>query len=301
MRTVVRLLRPQCRPGRPTVLLVLSLSSLTACPRVEEQNPEPPAAPVNEPSLEFKRNGATVITRSRSALSARIPPVTLEVHDPYYERQKRYRALPLRAVLEAGFTDLGAKLENAEWILRAQDGYAVIMSGSQILEEGAYLALEDLDVPGWEPIGPQRANPGPFYLIWSKPEQQDVKKHPRPWQLASIELNTQSTSYPHTVPTGADEAAQRGYALFKAQCQRCHMVNREGGAVGPELNVPMSVVEYRDREYLRSFIRNPWRYRYGAMPPMPLTDQELDDVLAYFEAMRDRKHDPEAGKWKVEP
>lgn len=223
------------------------------------------------------------------------------MHDPYYERTKRYRALPLRAVLEAGLSELGPELADAEWILRASDGYAVILSGRVLLEEGAHLAIEDLEVPGWEPIGPKRANPGPFYLVWSKPEQQDVKTHPRPWQLASVEVKTSGTSYPHTVPTGADESAQRGYAIFRAQCLRCHMVNREGGAVGPELNVPMSVVEYRDAAYLRSFIRNPWRYRYGAMPPMALTDAELDDVLAYLHAMRARKHDPDAGKWGSAP
>lgn len=238
---------------------------------------------------------------ARAQLAARVAPVELRLRDPYYEREKRYRALPLGAVLEAGLEGARQAPPAAEWILRAQDGYAVILSGAQVFEEGAYLAIEDLEVPGWEPIGPKRANPGPFYVVWSKPEQQDVKTHPRPWQLASIELQSAGTSYPHTVPTGAGEAAQRGYALFRAQCQRCHMVNREGGAVGPELNVPMSVVEYRDREYLRRFIRNPWRYRYGAMPPMALTDQELDDVLAYFEAMRERKHDPEAEKWRVAP
>jgi len=33
------------------------------------------------------------------------------------------------------------------------------------------------------------------------------------------------------------------------------------------------------------------------MPPMAhLTEADLDAVLAYFDAMRQRKHDPDAGK-----
>ena len=88
----------------------------------------------------------------------------------------------------------------------------------------------------------------------------------------------------------------RGFELFRGECIRCHAVNREGGRVGPELNVPQSIVEYRDSEFLRAYIRDPLRFRYGAMPPHPgLDDGDLDDLIAYFRAMSTRKHDPDAG------
>ena len=53
------------------------------------------------------------------------------------------------------------------------------MRGALVMEDGAYVAIEDLEVAGWEPIGPQHANPGPFYLVWSKPEQANLDAHPR--------------------------------------------------------------------------------------------------------------------------
>lgn len=233
---------------------------------------------------------------SRSALVAQIPPVTITQFDPYYAARKTYRALPLRAVLELGTGAPAAELARVEWILRASDGYAVPITGDKLLEDGAHIAIEDVEVPGWAPIGPKRANPGPYYLVWAKEGQLDLEDHPRPWQLATLEIAPFESVYAHTVPTGAGEAAQRGFALFKKQCIVCHMINREGGKVGPELNVPRSVVEYREADYLRAFIKNPWSFRYGAMPPMNLSDAQLDDVLAYFAAMRDRKHDPDAGK-----
>ena len=75
----------------------------------------------------------------------------------------------------------------------------------------------------------------------------------------------------------------------------CHSINGEGGKVGPELNVPMSIVEYRSAVQLKAFIRNPERFRYTTMPAHEhLSDKDLDALLAYFEAMRERKFDPRA-------
>ena len=63
-------------------------------------------------------------------------------------------------------------LKGSEFILRASDGYTVPISGQRLLELGAYIAFADLDVPEWEPIGTQKAHPGPFYLVWRGPGQQ---------------------------------------------------------------------------------------------------------------------------------
>jgi cytochrome c1 len=72
-------------------------------------------------------------------------------------------------------------------------------------------------------------------------------------------------------------------------------VNREGGRVGPELNVPQSIIEYRPEAQIRAYIKNPQSFRYGNMPAHPsMTDAELDDLVAYFRAMKDRKHDVDA-------
>jgi len=70
-------------------------------------------------------------------------------------------------------------------------------------------------------------------------------------------------------------------------------VNGEGGRVGPELNVPQSIVEYRPEAQIRAFVRDPQRFRYTQMPANPhLSDADLDALLAYFHHMRAHKHDP---------
>ena len=149
---------------------------------------------------------------------------------------------------------------------------------------------------GWEPIGSQKANPGPFYLVWKNPNQVDLDTHPRPYQLASIEIARFEDLFPRTVPTGVAESdpAWKGYGIFRRECVHCHAINRQGGRVGPELNVPKSVTEYRTAEQIKAYVKNPLDFRYTAMPAHPsFTDADLDAIVAYFSAMKDRKQDDE--------
>jgi mono/diheme cytochrome c family protein len=249
--------------------------------------------------LSFKREGNEVGRRSLHELLQGVPPLVVEGFDPYYQNVRRFRALPIEPILTAVYKTDEASLRTHHWLLRAADGYTVPMSGEKLLEGGACIAFEDLDKSsGWDPIGPQKANPGPFYLVWSKPTQTSLDTHPRPWQLASFDIVTFEAAFPHTDPkVPKDDPAAHGYGIFKTYCIRCHAINREGGRVGPELNVPKSIIEYRPEEQIREYIRNPVTFRYGNMPAhLQLTKADLDGLIAYFRAMNERKHDPDAQK-----
>jgi mono/diheme cytochrome c family protein len=102
--------------------------------------------------------------------------------------------------------------------------------------------------------------------------------------------------YPHARPRGVteDDPAVHGYRVFRERCIRCHAINREGGKVGPELNVPQSIVAYRPEAQIRAYIRDPLTFRYGSMPANPdLREEDLDALLAYFRVMATQPHDPE--------
>lgn len=253
------------------------------------------SAPDGARAIAFVRDGKPVRTLSLAALEAASPPETVAAFDPYYGKPKTFRALPLRAVLEKGFEGQGVDLAKQEYVFRAKDGYAVPMRGALATEDGGAIAFEDTEVPGWEPIGPQRADPAPFYLVWKKPEQATLDTHPRPWQLVTIEMARFDAVYPHTSPgdVAPDSPAARGYALFRDHCVQCHAINREGGRVGPDLNVPKNVLEYRPEDQVRAYVKNPRAFRYGNMPAHEfLTDADLDALVAYLRAMKDRKSDP---------
>jgi mono/diheme cytochrome c family protein len=249
--------------------------------------------------LRFARLGKTAALMPLSAQQRLGRSEDVVAFDPYYQRRKHFRGLPLEPLLVQAFGEPVAALRQRDFVLRARDGYAVPLSGSRLLEGGAYLAYADVEVPGWEPIGPQRANPGPFYLVWSRPDQAELATHPRPWQLASVEIVDGDQLYRAATPTGvaADSPAARGSALFRARCIACHAINRAGGRVGPDLNVPQNILEYRPREQVRAYIRDPRTFRYGNMPPhRDLSEAQLDELLRYFEVMRGQKSDPEAGQ-----
>jgi len=248
-------------------------------------------------TLTFRRNGAEVRKLSLGAMLETLKTETVVAYDPYYNREKSFRAFPLARVLEAGFAGQDARFAELELVLRAKDGYTVAMRGSRLMEDGGFIAYEDTEVPGWEPIGQQRANPAPFYFIWSKKGQASLETHPRPYQLAAIEIIRFEEAFPKTVPTGLpkDDPGWSGFATYREQCVHCHAINRQGGRVGPELNVPQSIVEYRPIDQIKAYIKNPLEFRYSTMPPHPsLTAADLDALVAYFRAMSTRKQDEDA-------
>ena len=132
-------------------------------------------------------------------------------------------------------------------------------------------------------------------MVWANSLPGEAEQWPWPYQLARIELASIGTQYPRTVPMGvpAGSPAARGYALFGKQCIACHAMNGQGGRVGPDLNVPRSIVEYRPRDQIVAFIRNPESFRYSSMPAhLHMSASELQDIVAYFEVMKDQKFDP---------
>ena len=228
----------------------------------------------------------------------------VEVDDPYHERRMRYAALPLRCVLDVGFAEEGGAegQRGKGLLLRARDGYTRPVAGRKLLEPGAWLAFGEPDLMGevrgdsrFHPIDRRRVDPGPFYLIWSGPKQNDPHRYPWPYQLATIEVAPFEKAFPKTVPRGLarEDPGWRGYALFQRSCAACHSINGEGGKVGPDLNIPLSIVEYRPIAQIRGYIRDPQATRYTSMPPHPDFDEsDLDALIAYFKAMSRRKDDP---------
>ena len=251
-------------------------------------------------ALRFARAGAPVRTLELAQLRESCGVEKIVVDDPYYGRRKHFLACPLREVLTLGFGEPAARLESADFFLEARDGYRKPASGARLLEPGGYLAFADADRargadPGWEPIDRRQVDPGPFYVVWTGPQQTDPHRYPWPYQLATIEIAAFETEYPHTLPRGAapGSPAWAGFAVFRDDCIACHAINGEGGRVGPELNVPRSIVEYRPTEQIKAYIRDPQSFRYTSMPAHPhLSDEQLDGLIAYFQAMKDAKRDP---------
>lgn len=261
------------------------------------------------PSLTFLRDGKMVRALDRETLRHACGLERVAIEDPYYGKRMEYLACPLATILTLGFAGTSPLRSGDDVIFRALDGYAKPTTGAKLLEPGGFVAFADVALlpkeppggapllGGFAPIDRRQVDPGPFYVVWQGPGQRDPHRYPWPYQLAQIEIAPFEREHPHTVPTGlpASAPAWVGLAVFRSECSACHAVNGEGGTVGPELNVPLSIVEYRPVEQIKAYVRDPQRFRYTSMPAHPdLTPAQLDGLIAYFEAMRERKHDPRA-------
>jgi mono/diheme cytochrome c family protein len=253
-------------------------------------------------ALTFKDRSQREQTITLEALARACPELEVEVDDPYQGRRMRYRALSFRCVLDQGFAARGgaASLAQENLLLKARDGYTRPAAGSVVVDPNAHLAFGEAGpgAPRFRPIDRRQVDPGPFYLVWTGALHGDPHEHPWPNQLVTIEIAPFEEAFPHTAPRGLakSDAGWRGYALFQESCSACHAINGEGGTVGPELNVPRSIVEDRPLEQIRAYIRDPQATRYTSMPPHPqLSDADLVALIAYFEAMSARKHDPRTG------
>lgn len=221
-----------------------------------------------------------------------ITPTRLTVDDPVYETRKTYEGYALRDVLRAAFPDLDAHVAaNAELVMRARDGYAPTMPLSRALSRPGLIAYRDVSRPEASPFadvrqGAKMVNPAPYYLVWGEVAA-DEKGFPWPYQLVELQLTGYREQYGASLPEvdGADrERAMRGFHLFREHCMQCHAVNKVGGTVGPELNVPKSVTEYWKAEALPGFIRKASDYRFrSTMPDMTHLDTAaVDDILFYL-------------------
>jgi len=66
-------------------------------------------------------------------------------------------------------------------------------------------------------------------------------------------------------------------------CIGCHSVGGEGGNVGPALD---TIAKRMDRAALKEWISDPQKIKPGtAMPKLPLTPEQLNEVIDYLEAV----------------
>lgn len=242
--------------------------------------------------LEFVSEGGLSKTLSVTAYARAHTPRIVTIDDPNHHHRKSYLALPLLPLLVEGFGISTEEMHSRKIIMEALDGYASPVSGEVLTRAGAFLAIDDIGYDGWEPIGDKRADPAPLYVVWHG-EDRSPERFPWPWALTRVRIAELGDEYEAVeLPARASARARRGHELFLARCIRCHAINRAGGRVGPELNVPRNITEYRPASQIIAFIRDPQSFRYSAMPANPdLTDRQLGDLLAYLRAMKNRKID----------
>ena len=241
-------------------------------------------------------DGQNRLVFETSALLARADATEIEIPvDNAYGRARRYRAVPLAALLSAFPPPPGSELEAA-----ATDGFAAQMPLSLATETTpgtarAWLAIEPTDAP-WPLLPGKKASAGPFYIVWEQPKGSQVSSEYWAYQLAALRyVPAPSTRWPQIVVDAslpADHPARAGQEVFVATCLACHRMNGGGSSeMGPDLNLPMNPTEYFQLPALRRYIRDPASVRTWPEQKMPgfgperLSETELEAIITYLEHM----------------
>ena len=221
---------------------------------------------------------------SLDELRSRLETREIEVVNPDLGRPVRYLTFSLADVLRL----MGAG-DAEDLIFHCLDGYESNTAAANVAKLDLRLAYGEDGIPErWSaiPTGKTMTDPAPFIVISANTS--DPKTFSWPFQMNRIEAISFAKKFPLTLPTGApaDGEVSRGFAVFREQCLKCHSVNLQGGEVGPELNIPKNITEYRSTGFLRQWIHDPSQFRARArMPPTQLTPVEIDEVIAYLRYM----------------
>ena len=215
------------------------------------------------------------------------------VDDPLYKTGERrfygYRLSEVLSLLD-GFADIPRNSHKLVWV--CADGYRTtydfhaIRGGSGILATG----LSDRDGRAWESYtrGKMTLLPAPFYLVWEGEGPDNGR--PWPYQLTKLQVIS-SERIAMRLETPQPELHGEGEMLYKKHCMSCHSMNLIGGVMGPEMNVPRNILEYRTAADFVAFAANPQAFR--ARSPMPkmrhLGEDTLEKITGYVASMSARK------------
>lgn len=278
----------------PLVFLVLALACVSAPSRR-------PSRTSGETSLAIAAGGVEHrFTRAQLLASPQLKKVTVDKDPAYGGKTMIYDAVPLASLF------VGIKVEATQTLIfNCLDGFSAPISTGRVLnldrrQSVAYVAIESPD-RAWPALKPNSsASAGPFYLIWENPAASGIRIEEWPFQLAGFTLKASLESeFPKTIPDPklpAQSKIRRGYALFAQNCFACHTMNGEGQSqLGPDLNIPHNPTEYMKPVFLKKLVRNPQDLRHWPQSKMSgfnsvvLSDQELDDILAYLKHMTGRR------------
>ncbi|GAB4437480.1 MAG: cytochrome c [Turneriella sp.] len=234
--------------------------------------------------------GKKLVSLSELRLSAGDREV--EVEDHYLKRRVSYRALPLASLLRA-WAPAGPY---DEILFHCADGYEARASRVD-LEQGRLDSFFLAYGEGGERFrsrilqGKEQVSPEPFYAVSTDPQGYATLSWP--YEVVGVEFIRFAEKYPGLLPDAVAQnpVTRAGFDLFRKECLRCHSLNLMGGEIGPELNVPRNITEYRDSAYLRAFIRNASAFRARSkMPPFTdLSETELESILYYLVRMKMHK------------
>lgn len=253
-------------------------------------------------SLTFLTEGKTVKVLSTEEIARAVQVKTLQIDNITDSRVVAYEGVLLTDLLDAVYGPLWKSYDAVKFT--AQDGYRPIIPSNIVKQHSGFISMRETGKQGFTSIrreNGEHIDPGPYYLLWENIRDHTANKEgwlSWPWQLTSIELTQFAKEFPRAAPPdSSSEVVKQGFLHFQQHCIKCHSINGEGATIGPELNSPANVTEYRQRDWLEKFIADPQSVRAGStMVPfyrdVDNRQEIISQIIVYLEAMSKRKMPP---------
>ena len=112
------------------------------------------AAPARaaEPEITFLSGDKVVLSSTAAELASRPDVRAISLTDPFYGKRKRYRAVPIKDLLEQAYGPAWIEDGVGEFFFEALDGYRSHARVPILAEDGGMLAFADQDAAGWEEL-----------------------------------------------------------------------------------------------------------------------------------------------------
>ena len=254
-------------------------------------------------ALKFLKGGKEVGRLTIDELTAKAKPQKLEVFEFQNGEKRTYEVISFNAVMDAAYGKDWRKSEDI--LFTCADGYQPIVPASEFTKHEAYLAIAVPGAKDFTVFSKIHENKpvelGPFYLVWQNlGDAVLMAQGPNywPYQLTTVDLvRFADKAVKLAPPATAKQDAKEGFALFRKTCLACHTLNGEGGqASGVELNRPVSVTRYWNKEWLAKWIASPKSVREtskmpdyesesGYQLPAGVRAKQIQQIIAYLESM----------------
>ncbi len=262
------------------LLLLICFQTLISCTNTNQ--PNNPTKPIEPQSVSIP---FTWTLEHKNLIGDTI--ITIDF-DPLAKTKKQYKAYPLKENL-AQIIPNEMFNDSLQLIFHCTDGYSPSIPLSTLSMHSAFLAYADTksleEGKQWPDSLIDKYHP--FYIVWTTQDND----HTLPWAYGVYELNLDLFEEEYKLAFPKDEKYIEGFNLFQENCIKCHSVNKTGGQVGPEFNVPKNITEYWKKEDVWKFVSNPQSYRYNSKMPKieGLDSNAFDKIYNYLEYMKSHK------------
>jgi mono/diheme cytochrome c family protein len=211
----------------------------------------------------------------------------------FLNNPKQFIGFSLQNFLDSIITSNQFDTTGAVVVFECVDGYRPTMPIAQVFrDKKGFITTRDLNATaGKNWIDSLDKKMKPFYLVW-----QDVPKEDHsymwPYGLYAMRLVPAGTAFKDAYPFDTPDMVA-GFQLFNQNCMKCHSVNKVGGVMGPEMNIPKNITEYWTDENIIAFAKNPqsFRYRSSMAPITGVSDEDFQQILAYLKYIAAHKVD----------